>query len=306
MQKKRSRFHIGLRTVKTVIAVIITLIISNSNISPHSNLPVAMLAAMAAVQPTFKASWDSCVAQVVGSVIGSVCGIVLMQFNIPYYIVAGIAVVLVITIYNCFRLPHAPALPCLLVVILCTTPGIEPVSYALGRLWDTAIGLGIGMLVNTLICPYDNRRQIRDTVESLDRDLIQFLEEMFDGDDVLPNPDEMSRKVSAMQQQLQIFANQKFLKRQKQELEELRICENKARELVARIQLLSSVGRPGRLSEENRHRLNACGAQIRDKRTLDAVTEERDIVTNYHIKQILTLRRELLEALDQERSISDT
>lgn len=308
MQKKRSRFHIGLRTMKTVIAVIISMVIVNSNISPNSNLPVAMLAAMAAVQPTFKASWESSIAQVVGSIIGSVFGIVLMQFNIPYFIVAAIAVVVVITLYNGFRIPYAPSLPCLLVVILCTTPGIEPVSYAVGRLWDTCIGLGVGMIVNTLIFPYDNHFQIRDTIRSLDRDLILFLEDMFDGDNDLPNPDEISRKVTAMQQQLQIFANQKFLHRlnQREEVEKFRICEGKARELVARLELLSRAGRPGRLSEENRHRLIACGAVIRDKRVLDAVTEERDIVTNYHIKQILTLRRELLEALDAETCLSGT
>ena len=37
------------------------------------------------------------------------------------------------------------------------------VPYALGRIWDTAIGLTIGMAVNMLIFPYDNGRQIRET-----------------------------------------------------------------------------------------------------------------------------------------------
>ena len=35
---------------------------------------------------------------------------------------------------------------------------------------------------------------------------------------------------------------------------------------------------------------------IRDQRPLDSVME-RDVVTNYHVRQILRLRRELLEAL---------
>ena len=39
-----------------------------------------------------------------------------------------------------------------------------------------------------------------------------------------------------------------------------------------------------------------CGANIKDERTLDSVME-RDVVTNYHIRQVLRLRRELLEAL---------
>ena len=80
------------------------------------------------------------------------------------------------------------------------------------------------------------------------------------------------------------------------EIENFKICEVKARELLARMEVLSHMGRPGRLDEENRRRLAACGADIQDMRPLDSVME-RDVVTNYHIRQILRLRRELLEAL---------
>ena len=86
------------------------------------------------------------------------------------------------------------------------------------------------------------------------------------------------------------------MRRQKIELESFRVCEGKARELLARMEVLSRMGKPGRLSEENRQRLEKNGANIRDQRVLDSVLE-RDVVTNYHVKQILTLRRELLEAL---------
>ena len=53
---------------------------------------------------------------------------------------------------------------------------------------------------------------------------------------------------------------------------------------------------PGRLNPENRLHLEECGAQIRDERSIDTPTEA-DIVTNYHISQILSLRLELMEIL---------
>ena len=171
--------------------------------------------------------------------------------------------------------------------------------YALGRIWDTAIGLGVGMAINTLIFPYDNSRRISATVESLDTELIRFLEEMFDGDTVLPEAETMAKKIDEIEKQLQIFANQKLLlhlRRQRRQLETFRLCEGKARQLVAHMEVLCRMDGPGRLSEENRRRLLACGAKVRDRRALDSVME-KDIVTNYHVGQILTLRRELLEAL---------
>jgi hypothetical protein len=113
----------------------------------------------------------------------------------------------------------------------------------------------------------------------------------------------MTKTINAMARQLTIFSNQKLimqLRRQKSELETFRLCEAKGRELLARMEVLSHMGRPGRLTEENRRRLAACGAVIRDTRPLDSVME-RDVVTNYHIRQILTLRLELLDALGRKK-----
>ena len=301
MFKKRSRFHIGLRTVKTTIAIILAMVIVDSYGATSSKLIFAMLGAMAAVQPTFKESLEACLSQIVGVVFGALVGVLLLALKMPSLVATGIGIVLVITLYNALRITYAPGNACFIVVLLCTTPDIQPFSYALGRIWDTAIGLGVGMLINTLIFPYDNSRQLRMTVESLEKEVLHFLEGMFDGDDVLPDAEAMIRKIGDLERQLTIFENQRLvlhMRRRNQQLEEFRICEGKAKELLARMLVLSRLKRPGRLNEENRRRLIASGAQIKDQRPLDATTE-LDVVVNYHVSQILTLRRELLEALDK-------
>lgn len=296
---KHINFHIGLRTIKTAAAVMIAMLIVDSYGATTSKLIFAMLGAMEAMQPTFKASVKACLTQIVGVLFGAFIGVGLLAMPISHVLAAGIGIVLVITLYNTFHIHFSPSLPCLIVVTLCTTPDILPIAYALGRIWDSMIGLSVGMAINTLVFPYDNSRQIRATVESLDRELIRFLEEMFDGDDVMPDAQVMTAKVNAMARQLAVFSNQKLLmhrKRQKKEMESFAVCQGKARELLARMEVLSRMDVPGRLNEENRRRLNACGANIRDERPLNSVLE-RDVVTNYHVAQILKLRRELLEAL---------
>jgi len=300
--KKLPKIHIGLRTLKTALAVIIAMVIVDSYGTTASKLIFAMLGAMAAVQPSFRESVESCLTQIVGVLFGAVAGLVLVALPLSPLMAAGTGIVLVITLYNALRIRFSPGLPCFIVVMLCTTPDIEPMTYAVGRIWDTAIGLGVGMLINALVFPYDNSRQIRATAQSLDSEVIRFLEDMFDGDDVLPDAEAMTRKIDDMARQLKLFSNQKLLLRlgkQRRELESFRLCEGKARELVARMEVLSRMGRPGRLNEENRRRLSACGAQSRDQRPLDSILE-RDVVTNYHVRQILTLRRELLTALGSE------
>ena len=301
MLKKWVRLRVGLRTVKTTAAVVISMMLVDRLGTSGSRLIFAMLGAMAAVQPTFKESVASCLTQIVGVLFGAAAGLLLRLLPGPDLVAVGIGMVLVITLYHSLRIPYSPSLPCFVVVIVCVTPDVHPIIYAAERIWETAIGLGVGMAINTLVFPYDNSRRIRATAEGLDKVLIAFLEEVFDGDDILPDAKAMRRTINDLQRELELFSNQKLilrLRRQQEELETFRLCENKARELVARMEVLSQMGRPGRLDGENRRRLLACGANIRDQRPLDSVLE-RDVVTNYHVRQILKLRRELLDALKQ-------
>jgi len=301
MRKIHSNFRIGLRTIKTVIAVMLAMIIVDSYGATTSRLIFATLGAMEAVQPTFKASLRSCVTQIVGVLFGALIGIILLSLPVNHVLAAGIGIILVITLYNTFGIHFSPSLACLIVVTLCTTPDIAPVTYAFGRIWDSLIGFGVGMVINTIVFPYDNSRQIRSTIESLDQELLRFLEELFDGDDVIPNAQKMTEQVNAMAYQLSVFSNQLLhRKRRDKELASFEICAGKARELLARMEILSRCGIPGRLNEENRKRLSECGADIRDERPMDNL-QERDIVTNYHVRQILNLRDELLQELRKEK-----
>ena len=307
LAKRRTRFRIGMRTIKTVLAVIIAMLLVETNISSYSHLSLAMLGAVAAVQPSFKESIDSSRAQIVGTITGGIVGSLLLLTPLPTIVITGIAVVVVITVYNLFHINYAPSLPILVVVILCTTPDVEPFLYAAARLWDTVIGIAVGLIINTLVFPYDNSRQIRFAMESLDKMLLRFLEEMFDGDDVLPDADAMESQVDAMERMLKIFSQQKLfshLKTQRREVTMFRICEGKAKALVARTQLLARMGTPGHLSQETYDRLIDAGANIRELPHVGDF-DERDIVINYHVKQILSLRRDLLDALSREKRLEE-
>ena len=295
----RNPIRIGPRTIKTAAAVIIAMVIVHFYGTTTSRLTFAMLGAMAAVEPTFKDSLRSCMAQIVGVLFGSLVGVMLLAVPMHPLLRTGIGIVLAITLYNTFRIRFSPSLPCLIVLTLCVTPDIQPLSYALGRIWDTAIGLGVGLAINTLVFPYDNSRQIRRTIEGLDRELLLFLEEMFDGDLIMPDPARMEQKVGDMARQLTIFTNQRlFLRRrsQKQEIESFLVCQGKARELLARMEILSRMEQPGRLNRRNLRDLRNSGANIAASELLKD-PKERDIVINYHVSQILKLRRELLDAL---------
>ncbi len=300
---KSKKFHIGFRTLKTALAVIIAMIIVSAYGTTSSRLIFATLGAMAVMEPTLKNSIGSCLTQIFGVFFGAVAGVLLMLTPINPLVATGIGIVLVITIYNLLHIRFSPTLPCLMVVIICTTPDIQPFTYAVGRLWDTAIGLGVGLIINALIFPYNNTRKIRTTAESFDKEIILFLENMFDGDNEYPDTEKMTKIIDDLARQLSIFSNQWLLlrlKRNRTRLEVFNICADKARQLVAQMEVLSRMEKLGKLNEENLNRLIENGALIRDV-TVTTEMNENDIITNYHVSKILHLREDLILTLKKAK-----
>ena len=299
---KYKRFRIGLRTIKTAVAVSIAMLIVTAYGATTSKLIFAMLGAMAAMEPTFKESLESCLTQIVGMIFGMLAGVLLLNLPLNSLLVAGIGIIFVITFYNLFQIRFSTGLPCLMVVIICTTPDIMPFTYGLGRLWDTAIGLGIGMIINTLVFPYDTSRRLQTTAECLDKEIIMFLEDMFDGDDHLPNTTKMKQMIDDMQRLLKIFSNQwllLYLKRNRYKLDRFLELQGKARQLIAQMEVLCQMDYPGRLTDETRQLLTDSGANVKDERMID-ILDELDIVTNYHVKVLLESRNELIHVLKRK------
>ncbi len=288
------KVKLGLRTLKTALAVIIALALSELLGRSDGKLIFAVLGVMAAVQPTFKESWESCLTQIVGVILGAAAGLLLHLLPISPAITSGIGVLLVIVFYNSLGIRFSSGLACIIVVTICTGADVRPVEYALHRIWDTAIGLVVGMLINTLVFPYDNSRQIRSAVHSLEKEVMDFLGDMFDGDDTLPNVNKPTARISQIARELEIFSNQRLpfqAKRHALQLAAFQKCQEDAQQLLAHMEVLCHMENPGQLSQDNYLSLMDWGVEIPEP------GQPVDPIINYHVSQILTLRQSLLNAL---------
>ena len=303
MKINYKRIHIGRRTLKSAIAVILALMAVSlvRTTSMTSRMVFAMLGAMSAMENTFKQSLEACMSQIIGMILGAIVAAGLSFVPIHSVLTVGIGVVVIIVIYNVLGIDYSPNLPCLVVVMSCMNAEVFPFEYALGRLWDTAIGLAIGMIINVLVLPYDNSLKIRQAIEYLEKEVIVFLEDMFDGDKEYPDTEKMRATINDMAGQLGIYSKQWIpfhVKNDKLKLEVFLKCESKSRELLAQMEVLHQLENPGRLDPDIRKRLEDAGAEIRDRRKIIRY-EEEDIITNYHVGKILDLRDELFVLIEE-------
>ena len=294
------RIRIGRRTLKSAIAVVCAMVLVTFWGSTSSRLVFAMLGAMDAMQPSFKKSLQAVVTQISGITIGAIIGLLLYITPLHPLLCVGIGIVIIISLYNALQIPFSPVLPCLIIVSICTGTDAKPWIYVLGRLWDTFIGLGIGILINMLIFPYDNSLKIKNAIQHLEIEVIGFFEVLFDGQNICPDIRNLSADIDSMASELGIYSDQWIPlkgKRNQEDLEAFRVCEWKSRQLLAHLEVLSRMEIPGALSDENRKFLKTNNAHILDDRIMNP-NKEQDIITNYHVSCVLQLRKELMEILD--------
>ena len=300
MRKRLKRIHspVGLRTLKTAVAVAAAILLVERFGTSADELLFGVMGAFSAMEPTFKASVRGCIAQISGVIVGVLLSLAIGALNIPGVIAAGVGIVLVMALYQLLHWKTSPVLPCLILVTICTDPELVAVTYGAARIWNTALGLGVGMLINMLVFPYDNSRKIQQAMISLDDDLVLFLEDRFDGDDHQPETEEMSSKIESLESQLAMFADQRLLRRrrQKRTLVKLQDCEETARSLLLEVEILRSMDHVGRLNQKNRAVLRSLGANISEEAPENRFLVE-DLVVNYHVSRALELRQELKDAL---------
>ena len=304
MKERLRRFHspVGLRTVKTALAVSVAILLVEQYGTSAEELLFGVMGAFSAMEPTIKASVRSCAAQFSGVLVGVLLSLILGALEIPGVVAAGIGIILVMATYQLLHWKSSPVLPCLILVTICTNPGMNAVIYGLERIWNTALGLGAGMVINALIFPYDNSKKIQSLMVSLDEDLIRFLEDMFDGDDHLPEMLEMESKINLLERQLAMFADQRLPRRGRQRrlLTQLQSCEDTARALLIEVETLRGIVHVGKLNQENRAALRELGAKIADGDPNRRFTVE-DLVVNYHVDKALKLREQLKNELSANK-----
>lgn len=161
--------HIGMRTVKTAIAVFASLFAAYLRGESATPLYIAFTAILC-IQPTMENSKKTGFNRVAGTLIGGAWGSVIMFANmympndihiLIHYFFTSVAIIPVI--YTVLVLKKPEIIPITCTVYLCITvsktPVTAPVIFVLNRLFDTITGIVLAMGVNSYIAPYTNKKQ---------------------------------------------------------------------------------------------------------------------------------------------------
>lgn len=149
-------FHIGMRIVKTVLAVFVCSILGWLR---GETAFFSMIAAVLCMQKSAEKTLTTSFNRVIGTAVGGAYGVIVLfletQFRLQrilplFYLIVSLMLIPVILTATGIKKPSVAAFAC--VVFLSTTVyhvgDSDPYTYALNRMLDTVIGIVVALIVN--------------------------------------------------------------------------------------------------------------------------------------------------------------
>lgn len=152
---------IGLRTIKTSLSVLVCLVLYEFLIIKHISYSEPLYACVAAIismQDTVENSVEYGINRLFGTSIGGAFGIAFLWIDSIIikgslkFLLAALGIILVIYSINLLRKKQAISIACVVfLIILVNLNDKNPYLYSFFRVFDTAIGIVISIIINKYI-----------------------------------------------------------------------------------------------------------------------------------------------------------
>ena len=278
--------HIGLRTVKTGLAVALALLFAD--LRGSTSLIFAAIGAISAMSRTVGDAFESCRTQLTGILLGAGFGALFVSLFANFrYVGIGLGLIALILLCVRLHLQFAVPLSCIVFVSICLSPAGDAFEYGFNRLLDTTIGLATALVINVAIKPYNNSRRITGLLQQFQQSVPAYVSER-----VLygryPDLSPLKSQLDRIAGELTIFEKQRVPRGRGHEEQAifLRGCEKLAHSIWQELSALCAMDEKGRLSPENAGQLGLLGLQVPDG-ICSAPQTAADIVGNYHLDNLL-------------------
>lgn len=278
--------HLGLRTVKTGLAVALALFFAD--LRGSTSLIFAAIGAISAMSRTVGDAFETCRTQLTGILLGAGFGALFVSVFADFrYVGIGLGLIALILLCVRLRLQFAVPLSCIVFVSVCLAPVGGAFQYGWNRLLDTAIGLATALVINVTVKPYNNSRRIVGLLRQFRQSVPDYVSErVLHGH--YPDLSPLKAQLDRISAELAIFEKQRLFRQQDHDEQAvyLRGCEKLAQSIWQELSALCAMDERGHLSVENAGRLADLGLQVPDG--ICAMPQSTaDVVGNYHLDNLL-------------------
>lgn len=290
--------YVGMRTIKTAIAVVLAVYLSQII---GSNYPIFMvIAAIVAMNRTITGSFQSAKDLMIGNAFGASMGLLFaLFFPETRAILMGVGIILIIHFCNRLKISNAIPLSCIVFSSICLNMGTsDPMIYSINRLVDTFIGLIIAIIINVVFKPYNNLPKIRKKIRLIQKCFEPFIDERVLHNRI-PELDVLQEDFKELDDEILMYENEWFgRQKRKGEAAHLRGCQQLLVKMFDELSAICSMDSTPLPSKENLLRMQKIGFQIPDEMPITCMCSDEDnIVLNFHLKNLLDANNFLTELM---------
>lgn len=290
---------LGTRVVKTAIAVTLSVFLIRFFTTDDLSVFYAGFGALIAMDTTFSNSLRQGLTQLIGVLAGTVMGylsVLLFPSMTPAWM-AGLGVLLLIVLCNALKLSFSASLSCIIFLSACLTPTDDIVRDSLFRLRDSSLGIGIALVVNALIRPYNNKKRILALLGRLRAQIPGDIEQIVVKEQ-FPDLQESVAILRQLDRELNLYHSQHFFHRKHDDEALLRGCYQLAQRMLQEMEAICGMDCLGDLAMESAAVMQELGMELPEAGLPERKCTRHDtIVMNYHLDKLLSAYQYLGELM---------
>lgn len=290
---------LGTRVVKTAIAVTLSVFLIRFFATDDLSVFYAGFGALIAMDTTFSNSLRQGLTQLIGVLAGTVMGylsVLLFPSMTPAWM-AGLGVLLLIVLCNALKLSFSASLACIIFLSACLTPTDDIVRDSLFRLRDSSLGIGIALVVNALIRPYNNKKRILALLGRLRAQIPGDIEQIVVKEQ-FPDLQESVAILRQLDRELNLYHSQHFFHRKHDDEALLRGCYQLAQRMLQEMEAICGMDCLGDLAMESAAVMQELGMELPEAGLPGRKCTRHDtIVMNYHLDKLLSAYQYLGELM---------
>lgn len=288
---------IGMRTIKTVMAVILTLAISEL-FNLRSSL-LASIAAIVTMESSVSESFTAGKNRMYGTILGGVIALGISLILPSNFFTIGLGLIILISICNGLKWDKAARMSMIVFLgIILNYEGGDRIDYAFDRTIDTLIGVIVGTSINYFIRPPKIELRIRETIREMHIEVREILDKLI-WENIFDDLQKLKSEINYVEANYKVFIEEmRFHVGMEENIKHYQSLFNSFEYIRNHLRVMKTIKENPRIDDYNKKVIERYFNREIPQR-VDEKEDKLDIIYNYHLKMVLFQLETIEEILNQ-------
>ena len=277
----------GMRTIKTGIAVIICVLLGKVLVE---NVFYSAVACIISMQDTVKGSLKAGLSRVKGTLLGGIIGFIFVLIRPQDPILCGIGVMSIIYICNTLKINSSVVVSCVTFLsILLGNIGGNVAAFSISRVIDTSVGVVFGVVINYLLARPNYLENTITEFKKTEKLASRLVEQKILSKENI-NIDKFKKQIQRLEHVYSKLLDELYYSRNQVDIDQLEKIMRVCREIYFHMQSIELLDKKLYLNEKNYNNLKNL---YKVEHLNWEIDEKKSPVFNYHLKKVVEEIKEL-------------